>query len=184
VVVHGTEIAAGTKLVAQLDQPLGSGVSHPGDRYTAHLVQPILDASNHQVVPAGSIVEGHVTELRSGGLNKPAAINLTVDHLRAGSVEAPIAAHIAAADVEAPHKGINLNYLLGGGFGGAVLGAVIGGTTGALLGGALGAGAGTLISLGTTGHEAKLPAGTALAVELDRPVPLSALKSRGSQSLR
>jgi outer membrane lipoprotein SlyB len=118
-----------------------------------------------------------VAELRKGGVNSPAAINLAVDKLRVRGSEHPVAAHIAATDVQASNRGINLTYLLGGGLGGGVLGAILGGTGGALVGTAVGAGAGTLVSLGTTGREAKLPAGTALAVQLDQPLPIASLRS-------
>jgi hypothetical protein len=178
-VVQGNTITSGTRLIVQTDQPLGSDNAHVGQSYTAHVVHPVVDGSGQTIIPAGSEIVGRVAELRMGGLNSPAAINLTVDKLQVRGSEHPISAHIAATDVNASHRGVDLTYLLGGGVGGGELGAILGGTTGAPAGTASGAGAGTLISLGTTGREARLPAGTALAVQLDQPLAVRPLLPPG-----
>ena len=56
--------------------------------------------------------------------------------------------------------------------GGAIVGSIIGGGKGAAIGGATGAGAGTAVVLSTRGEHVHLPEGTAVKVQLTRPVRL------------
>ncbi|MEO7275778.1 MAG: BON domain-containing protein, partial [Vicinamibacterales bacterium] len=56
--------------------------------------------------------------------------------------------------------------------GGAVLGAILGGGDGAAKGAAIGGAAGTGVVLGTRGKEVRVPAGTNLAVTLQRAITI------------
>jgi hypothetical protein len=176
-VVSGDTIAPGTRLIAQLVQPIGTDVSQPGQSFSASVVEAVVDPSGVEVVPYGAQLWGRVADLRSGGNGEPASVALTIDALRVRGIDHPVRAHIVGADVEASRRGVKASHVLGGALGGAVLGAILGGGRGALVGGAVGAGAGTLISLGTARTEARLPAGTAIALELETPLSVAALRS-------
>ena len=176
-VVQGGWIQPGTRLIAQLDSPVGTQYSQPGQPYTAHVVVPLVDQNNQQVIPAGAQVQGRVMAVREGDGGQPATIQLTADTVVIDGVQHPISAHIAAADVEASRRGIKGSHVLGGAAGGAVLGGIIGHSArGALIGGALGAGAGALISLGTSRTEENLPSGTAMAIQVDQPINVASLR--------
>ncbi len=175
VVVTGSRIPPGTQLVAQLDQPIGKD-TRPGTMFTAHVAQPVLDAAGAPIIPDGSVVMGRVADVKSGGRNRPAEVDLVVDRLLVRGVEHPLDARIVATDVEAPKHGIKGSYVGIGAGGGGVLGAIIGGWQGAVIGGIAGAVAGTAVSLGLSGREANLPQGTALAIRLERPIPVAALR--------
>ena len=180
-VVQGGWIEPGTRLVAQLDSPVGSQYSQPGQPYTAHIVVPVVDEQQQLVIPAGAQVQGRVVGVQEGQGDQPATVQLTADTVVIDGVQHPIQAHIAAADVEASRRGIKGSHVLGGAAGGAVVGGLIGRSArGALIGGALGAGAGALISLGTAKTEENLPAGTAIAIQIDQPINAASLRGRRS----
>ena len=164
----GTE--AGGRLMVQLDQPLGADISHVGDRFQAPIAQPVFDGSGRQLIPAGAQVVGHVVDVHPGSLTEPGAIALNFDELDMDGRAFPLAARVIGTDTQAHLHGVNWKYVVGGGVAGGVLGAILGHRTGAVAGAALGAGAGTLISLGKNRADAKLPAGTALAIELQQPI--------------
>jgi len=175
-VIPGDTIPPGTRLFVGLDQPIGAGLSQPGQAYSATVVSPLVDTYGNVIVPAGAQVIGRIEQIAPAANNLPGAVALTVDALRVGGLDQPIQANIVGTDVQAPQRGIRPEWVLGGAGGGAVLGALLGGDVGAaILGGALGAGAGALISLGVSGSQAQLPAGTALAVQLTAPLSVAAL---------
>ncbi|HSO00542.1 MAG TPA: hypothetical protein VLS89_19755 [Candidatus Nanopelagicales bacterium] len=176
VFVQGRTVPAGTRLIVRLEQPIGTEISVQGQRYTASVVTPILDGEGEPIVPAGSTVTGRVASLRSGGGGAPAQVLLTVDSVIVNGVEHPLEAQILAADVGAARRDVRAEPVLGGLLGGALLGGVVGGGRGAVIGGAAGAGLGTAISLGSAENEARMPVGTALAIELTRPIPVYVLQ--------
>jgi hypothetical protein len=176
-VVSGDTIQQGTRILAQLDAPIGVKHAQAGQPFTATVVQPVVDAEGIPIIPVGSRVTGHIESVANGTISEPGDVSLAIDSLEIANQEHPLAASIVATDVEAPSHGVNPNYVVAGGAGGAVLGAVLGrGLGGALVGGALGAGAGTLISMGNERSNQVLPQGTALAIQLDQPIPVVALR--------
>jgi hypothetical protein len=167
-------VPAGTQLYVVLDQPLGLH-SFIGQRFGARVVQPVVDPSGRPLIPTGAIVTGYVADIRHGGFGQPAVMSLQLEDLRVDGTVVPIAGRVLATDVEAPRHGVQPSYLVGGAAGGAVLGGILGGGKGALAGALVGGGAGTIISLGRDEGRADLPAGTALAIELEQPIPADAL---------
>jgi hypothetical protein len=70
---------AGSVLRVRLDQALDSERSRPGDRFSGVLESP-LTLHGDQVLPKGTIVEGHVLNARAAGsLQEPALLSLTLD---------------------------------------------------------------------------------------------------------
>lgn len=55
--------ATGSEIRVRLDQDLGPGVSPDGKRFTARLASPLLDRRGIVLVPAGSLVYGHVVHV-------------------------------------------------------------------------------------------------------------------------
>jgi hypothetical protein len=175
VVVQGSRIEPGTQLTVQIDQPIGKDTAI-GQPYTGRVVQAIVDEAGDPIVPVGSQVQGRVAAIQRAKGKQPAAVDLTVETLQVRGVVHPIDGRIVATDIEASSHGVNGLHVAAGTAGGALLGGILGGWTGAVVGGIAGAITGTAVSLGLSGHEAKLPAGTALVIELKRPIAVAALR--------
>jgi hypothetical protein len=164
---------AGSRLLVQLDQPIGLDESHVGERLSGHLVQRVVDAHGQVLIPAGAPLFGHVADIRTGsGIGQPASISIAFDEIDVRGQRLPIDARVVGADPAAPQHGVDPRNIVGSGVPGGALGAILGQSTGAVAGSAAGAGAGTVISLGMNMQNNQLPAGTALALELERPLPL------------
>src|SRR5438270_824840 len=59
-------VAAGTELLATLDQKLSTKTSHVGDPFTATVQQNVNDASGAVAIPAGAKINGQVVESEKG----------------------------------------------------------------------------------------------------------------------
>lgn len=53
---------AGSRMMVQLTQPLGAGISYVGERFSATVAEPVLGTDGEVLVPAGAQVFGHVSE--------------------------------------------------------------------------------------------------------------------------
>jgi hypothetical protein len=176
-------VPQGATLQVRLDRSLGADTSKEGDRFSATVQSPLVGGNGDIVVPVGTVLNGHVSQLkRSSHVGEQAAIALAFDSIRVGGRESPIDAEVVATDVKGgtPEGG---RAGVGGAIGGAagsVLGAIFGGSWGAaFLGGVLGAATGTLIGLGTGDVDPKLPAGTQLSVRTTAPVQVAVARGTG-----
>jgi hypothetical protein len=166
-------VPAGTNLAVKLNEQLGTKNSKVGDKFTATVSQPVVANTGETVIPVGSTVTGHVTNVEvSNHVGEQAAIKLAFDDIAFNGRTYPLNADITHVDVKTSggkqHMGRDIGI---GAAAGAVLGAVIGRSVGgALLGGALGAGAGTAVSLGTGDVQASLPAGTPMTIRTTSPI--------------
>ncbi len=176
VATTGAAVPAGTVVQARLDQELSTSNSQEGQRFTASLLSPILNAQRETVVPAGARINGTVTALRKSiDVASPAIIRLDFQTINWGNRSVPLSAEITATQAETRGGGITeaLRGTAAGAAAGAALGAVIGrDVQGALTGAAIGAAAGTAISLGTQDQAGVLPRGTTMTLRLTEPLPL------------
>lgn len=168
----------------RMNQTLNSGTSRVGDRFQATVVTPVY-ASGVEVVPAGSIVEGHVVAV-SGARSRGREGQLTVQfdavvvpdgtsHQIDGSLTELQDSRAGKVDAENEVSGNssdkrNVAYVGGGTVGGAVLGGAIGGGKGAGIGAIIGAGAGVAGVMLTKGKEAELRSGTEIGMVTARPI--------------
>jgi hypothetical protein len=163
------DIPAGTELLVRLNQPVGSGMSRPGDDFEATLDTPIV-AGDKVIVPRGAMLHGHITQsVPSGRLKTPARLALTLDAL----MWEGDSYHLNTTTVSraAPsHKKRNLGLIGGGTGGGALIGALAGGGTGALIGAGAGAAAGTGGAYATGKKNIVIPTETRLSFRLEAPV--------------
>lgn len=164
-------IPAGTRIRVRLGEPLDTKNSRPGERFVAHLDQPVL-AGDRVIVPRGTAFHGHVVEAKSSGRFKGRAyLAVTLDsfQLHGSTYEISTA---ASSRSSTSHKKRNL-VLMGGGSGvGAAIGAIAGGGVGALIGAGAGAAAGTTGAFITGKKNVKLPAETPLTFSLQNPVTI------------
>jgi len=83
-------------------QPVSTRTSRSGDRFTAELLDPVVDASGHLVVPAGAVVEGVVGAMDPSQVaGDGAAIALAMTGVRTqGEGVLPLPLEVATAPVE------------------------------------------------------------------------------------
>src|SRR5947209_6752585 len=184
------DLAAGTEIRATLDTPLSSKTSKPGDRFTATITQPVQGNGN-VVVPAGSRIEGEVSEAEQGktlpALRGKGKLNLRFrDVVLPNGQTVPITGTLVSVNstngkdtrkadnegqVESGTRGKDVAKDVGIGAGvGTVAGLIFGGP---LKGLAIGALAGGGYVLATNGKDVNLPAQTGLVLRLDQPMNLS-----------
>jgi len=169
--VAPTVIPAGTTLTVRLGETISAKNATPGQSFTGSLARPV-SVDGREVIPAGSNVNGEVTQAQSAGKFKGAGV-LAV---RLTSVEAQGRTYnISTSTVAQAMKGKGKRSLVVGG-GGAALGAIIGGLAGGGKGAAIGAlaggGAGTAGAAYTGNKELVFPAETALSFKLKDSVAL------------
>ena len=176
--VDARALPSGTLIDARLNDQIGTKTSRVGDAFAATVEHAVVAQDGATVVPAGAIVQGHVTGLQSSThAGQTAAIKIDFDHLRMHGQSYPLYAKVTATQLRTTGgdtRGETLKKAGVGAAAGAVLGAVLtgGDLDQVLLGGVLGAAAGTAISLGTGDVEAVLPAGTMLTLQATRTVAL------------
>jgi hypothetical protein len=170
----GTEVPAGTRFHARLDQTLSTQNVELGDRFSMSLETPIHNANHATLIPRGARIEGTVTAVRPAtDATAPAVIRLEVNSISWAGHTMPLSAEIVEATPQ--RTGPGLEEAAAGAAAGAVLGAIVGtivrgNTQGALQGAAIGAGAGTIISLGTSSAHARLEGGSMFTLQLVRPL--------------
>ncbi|HWZ11840.1 MAG TPA: hypothetical protein VNX22_01730 [Acidobacteriaceae bacterium] len=152
-----TNLPAGTKVIVRLNSPLDSGTATQGQTWSGTTASDIL-IDNKVAVPAGSPVNGTVTDAKSSGrLHGNGLLSLQVSSVNG----IPIATDTLTRD-GAGHTKSNVAKIGGGAAAGAILGGLFGGGKGAAIGTVVGAGAGTAGAAATGKREANIPAETAL----------------------
>ena len=161
-------VPEGTKLSVRLSTAVSSATAKVEDAVEGTLAEPV-SVDGAEVLPAGSIVKGVVSEAEgSGRVSGLASLTLKFNKVVvAGREDADIdATHSAKAEAS---KGSDAKKIGGGAAAGAVIGALLGGKGGAAKGAVIGGGAGTGVVLATKGKEVEYAAGTVLTVELAKP---------------
>lgn len=181
-------LAAGTQLSARLDNGLSSAVNRPGDRFYATLTNSIYSYGGI-AVPAGSKLEGVITNVSSSGLTgKNGMLEFRIDQLVTPNGQfIPCSASIVTKYGNNIWKGGSgggrvgksiLRGIIGAGLGaalGCAVSAAAGGSVGkgAIYGTAIGGGTGLVSNVATKGNEANIPSGTPLNIVLNTPLALA-----------
>ncbi|HJZ68099.1 MAG TPA: peptidoglycan-binding protein [Blastocatellia bacterium] len=172
-----------TVISVQMNGTLSSRTARVGDKFTATVMVPVY-VNGRTVIPAGSIVEGRVTQATPAKrANRSGMIGIDFDDLvfpdgsrvgLVGSLTSDDPATRRRIDdesrVSGPGNKRTAVFIGGGGAIGAVLGGISGGPGGAVLGGVIGAGAGVAGVLLSKGEEAQVPSGTPFGVQLKQPL--------------
>ena len=85
---------AGTEFDAQLDDPIDTRTSRPGEPFTVTLVEPIRASSGELLVPAGARIEGKIASIGEPG---EARLLLDFETLKLQRGEVPIAVRVVSA---------------------------------------------------------------------------------------
>ncbi len=168
-----------TVISVQLNGTLSSRTARVGDKFTATVTVPVY-VNGRTVIPAGSIIEGRVTQVTPAKrMNRSGTIGIDFDDILfpngarvglVGSLTSDDPKTRRRIDDESRVSGEGNNrpavFIGGGGAIGAVLGGIAGGGKGAVLGGVAGVGAGVAGVLLSKGEEAQVPSGTPFGVQI------------------
>jgi hypothetical protein len=165
-------LPAGTVLPLTLDSSVASDRSRIEDGVRAHLRRAVV-VNGVRVIPAGSVVSGHVTSVRRPGRVQGRGYIA----FRFNSLSAPDNSRTAIRTTRVSRtapatKGEDALKIGLPAAGGAVIGALAGGKKGAAIGATAGGGAGTAVVLSTRGRDVGLGAGAPVSVQLLEPIRL------------
>jgi len=166
----------GTVLTVTTDQRLNSASMRQGATFTT-TVEDSVNVEGYTVIPAGSRIAGVVTFVRPATRNDSGVLGVEFDELRlagggAVAIEGKLTSTDPAERRQIDARGDSQVVLVGGRQGvGGVIGAIGAGQESDPVSGILGA-IGAMLS---EGSDVELPAGTPVAVQLERPVVLAAV---------
>jgi len=175
---------AGCVLKVKLDTKLQSNVARKGDPFTATL--DMGKSRDYFGLPAGTKVEGHVTDVRAREGKLPGMLTLQPDTiLLTNGTRYPISATFMKIEKKSvtkengrlmatpAYQSGSMNYIVTGAAVGVGLAALSGGDL--LAGGLLGAAIGFFIGQShgnTSAHDVTLKPGTVMGVRLDKDTPI------------
>ena len=170
-------VPANTTIRLRINETLTSKTAQVGDQFTSTVVTPIY-VRGVEVIPAGSIVSGNVTQVKRASRKSHAgSINVTFT-----SISTPknnryaINGSLASSDSADNESGVkgksskkrNATFIGRG----VVVGSLLGGASGAVRGGVIGAARGLI----KKGEEAEIPPGTEFNIILNRSVATYAFR--------
>lgn len=164
-------IPAGTVLPLTLATAVGSDTSNIEDPVRATLRRPVV-VRGVEVLPAGTVVTGHVTSAeRSARVKGRAQVAFRFTRLDTPGAggQMPIRTATVSRVAEGTKKR-DAGTIGAGAVGGAIIGGIVGGGDGAAKGAAIGGAAGTGAVLATRGREVRLASGAAISARLSAPV--------------
>ena len=185
------EVPDGTLIKAKLMDELSTLTAVPGSNFSAELTEPVM-RDGQVVVPAGSMLQGHITLVRQGMRIGPSAAL----HLEAETVTLPDGSQYALDarvidtdswnDTRVDHEGTIFRKDHGkataataslSAGGGMAAGAIVGGLPGALIGAGVGAGVSTVVWM-RQDRQADLPEGLGVVFCLTEPMRTTPLNAR------
>ena len=184
---NANELPVGTMLRARLRNGVATDATPVNTPFAADVTENVVD-SGRVVIPAGSTVEGTITEVRGGRRIRGAAlIHFQVQRLiLPDGTREPLGAAVVDTDqfadtkvdaegniVRKDHAGATLAAMSLATGGAAAAGGVLGGAPGALVGAAVGAGVSTVWWL-KQDRQTHLPQETLLVFGLTQPLPVGA----------
>ncbi len=177
------QLPVGTVLKVRIKESLSTKLTAVGAVFNAELIEPVV-RDGRILLPAGSSLSGHVTEIHGGKrVSGAASMHLTTqDVTLPDGIVYPVRGQVVDSDLfrankideegtilRRDHKVETLGAMTLATGSGAAAGAVFGGWPGALIGAAVGAGVSTVVWL-KQDRQTELPAGTGLSFLLTEPI--------------
>jgi len=150
---------------------ISSRSAKPGDVFTATVAADVQDAAGRVAIPAGSLVSGTITDVKSApNPSSPGTLTLAVNSVAVNGRSYPIKASIDSLATERHGRPISGSDAVKVGVGaaaGAIVGQIIGkNSKGTIIGAVVGAAAGGSYAAATKDGDISLPAGTHILVTL------------------
>jgi len=150
---------------------ISSRTAKPGDVFTATVVADVQDAAGRVAIPAGSLVSGTITDVKSApNPSSPGTLTLAVNSVAVNGRSYPINASIDSLATQRSGRPISGSDAVKVGVGaaaGAIVGQIIGkNSKGTIIGAVVGAAAGGAYAAATKDGDISLPAGTHVLVTL------------------
>ncbi len=173
-------LASGTQLSVRLGESLSSERNHPGDTFSATLVDPLV-VDGFVIAERGARLEGRVVESKQAGrVQGLSAISLELTRLTTSDGQrVPISTETFEKAGPSSKGGDAAKIGAAAGIG-AAIGAIAGGGKGAAIGAGVGGAAGTGGVLATRGKAAELPTETKIGFRLRNSVTVTEKRSSKS----
>jgi len=173
-------LSAGATFDIAATDTISSRTSKIGDAFTSRVVEDVKNAAGQVVIPAGSIVNGQITDVKPAPNPRTAGtLTLSVTSVTVGGKTYPIEAAVDSVATTRQGRGVTTGDAAKVGAGavaGAVLGRVIGGNEkGTIIGGVVGGVAGAAAANASKDSDIVLPAGAHIIVRLTKELAVSAL---------
>jgi hypothetical protein len=164
-------LSAGTSLGLAVSDTITSKTAKAGDAFTATVSSDVKDRSGHVVIPAGSTVQGTVTEVKPApDPNSPGTMVLSVKSVSVRGQSYAIDASIDSVATVMKGRGVtggDAAKVGAGAAAGAILGRVVGkNSKGTVIGGIVGGAIGAGVAAGTKDVDIVVPAGARMVVTL------------------
>ena len=164
-------LATGTVVDATLTDEISSRHANAGDVFTARVVADVKNAGGWAAIPAGSTVQGTITDVSSApNKRSTGTLTLAISSVTVRGQTYPLNASIDSLQTTTEGRGIEPIDAARVGVGaaaGAILGRIIGGNaTGTIIGGVAGGVTGAVVSDIMKDHDIVLPAGSHLILTL------------------
>jgi hypothetical protein len=172
-------LGAGTKMDIASTDTISSRTAKVGDAFTARVVEDVRNAAGRVVIPAGSVVNGKITDVKpSPNPSTPGTLTLSVASITVRGTSYAIDASVDS--LETIHKGRGVTKgdaakVGAGAAAGAILGRVLGGNKkGTIIGGVIGGIAGAGVASSTKDSDIVLPAGAHIIIRLTKELAVAA----------
>jgi hypothetical protein len=172
-------LSAGTQMDIAAADTITSRTAQVGDPFTARVVEDVRNAAGKVVVPAGSIVNGKITDVKPApNPSTPGTLTLSVSSITVRGTSYPLEASVDS--LETIHKGRGITTgdaakVGAGAVAGAVLGRILGGNKkGTIIGGVVGGAAGAAVASQTKSSDIVLPAGAHIIIHLTKELAVAA----------
>jgi len=172
-------LGVGTKMDIAATDTISSRTAKVGDAFTARVVEDVRSAAGRVVIPAGSVVNGKVTDVNPApNRSTSGTLTLSVSSITVRGTSYPIEASVDS--VETIHKGRGVTSgdaakVGAGAAAGAILGRVLGGNKkGTIVCGIVGGAAGAAVARETKDSDVVLPAGAHIIIRLTKELAVAA----------
>ena len=172
-------LAAGTTMDIAATDTITSRTAKPGDAFSARVVEDVRNAAGRVVIPAGSVVNGTITDVKPApNPSTPGTLTLSVSSISVRGKSYTLDASVDS--LETIHKGRGVTTgdaakVGAGAVAGAVLGRILGGNKkGTIIGGVVGGAAGAAVANRTKDSDIVLPAGAHIIIHLTKELAVAA----------
>ena len=172
-------LGAGTTMDIAATDTISSRTAKVGDAFTARVVEDVRNAAGKVVIPAGSVVNGKIADVKPApNPSTPGTLTLSVASITVRGTSYAIEASVDS--LETIHKGRGVTSgdaakVGAGAVAGAVLGRILGGNKkGTIIGGVVGGAAGAAVANRTKDSDIVLPAGAHIIIRLTKELAVAA----------